>query len=136
MSESNKALMKRFIEEYQTGRDEQVLRDTVSSRMVNHTPMAANPPGGPEEVKAIFDAFHAAFADFSADVLDQLAEDDKVMTYKTFSGTHTGEFMGIPPTGRPVRFAVMDIVRIRDGQIVEHWGLVDQAALVAQLTSP
>jgi predicted ester cyclase len=136
MSETNKALMKRFIEEYQTGRDEQVLRDTVSSRMVNHTPMAADPPGGPEGVKAIFDAFHAAFADFSAEVLDQLAEDDKVMTYKTFSGTHTGEFMGIPPTGRPVRFAVMDIVRIRDGQIVEHWGLVDQAALVAQLTSP
>jgi predicted ester cyclase len=135
MSETNKALMKRFIEEYQTGRDEQVLRDTVSSRMVNHTPMAADPPGGPEGVKAIFDAFHAAFADFSAEVLDQLAEDDKVMTYKTFSGTHTGEFMGIPPTGRPVRFAVMDIVRIRDGQIVEHWGLVDQAALVAQLTS-
>jgi predicted ester cyclase len=136
MSETNKALMKRFIEEYQTGRDEQVLRDTVSSRMVNHTPMAADPPGGPEGVKAIFDAFHAAFADFSAEVLDQLAEDDKVMTYHTFSGTHTGEFMGIPPTGRPVRFAVMDIVRIRDGQIVEHWGLVDQAALVAQLTSP
>ena len=62
-----------------------------------------------------------------------IAEGDRVMTYKTFTGTHTGEFQGIPPTGRPVRFDVMDIVRLEDGQIVEHWGLVDQLGLMRQL---
>ena len=92
-----------------------------------------NAPGGPAEVKAIFDMFHAAFDGFAVEVLDQLAEGDKVMTYKMFTGTHTGEFMGIPPTGARVRFAVMDIVRLADGQIVEHWGLVDQAGLLRQL---
>lgn len=136
MSEANKALMKRFIVEYQTGGDEQVLRDTVSARMVNRTPMTADPRGGPDEVKAIFDAFHSAFDGFEVEILDQLAEGDKVMTYKVFKGTHTGEFAGLPPTGNRVEFAVMDIVRIADGQIVEHWGLVDQAALMAQLTGP
>jgi predicted ester cyclase len=90
--------------------------------------MFPNAPGGPVEVKTIFDMFHAAFAGFEVEILDQLAEDDKVMTYKVFTGTHTGDFMGIAPTGQPVRVEVMDIVRITDGQIVEHRGLVDQLA--------
>lgn len=133
MSESNKTLIKRFIAEYQTGNDQQVLWDTVSPQLVNRTPMFPNAPGGPQEVKAIFDMFHSAFDGFAVEVLDQLAEGDKVVTYKVFTGTHTGDFMGIAPTGRPVRFAVMDIVRIADGQIVEHWGLVDQLGLLTQL---
>ena len=133
MSETNKAIMKRFVNDYQVGDDEQVLNATVSPSMVNHTPMFPNAPGGPAEVKAIFDLFHAAFDDFGAEVLDQLAEGDKVVTYKVFTGTHTGDFLGVPPTGAKVRFEVMDIVRFADGQIVEHWGLVDQLGLLRQL---
>lgn len=57
------------------------------------------------------------------------------MTYKVFTGSPTGDFIGITPTGGPVRFEVMYIVRIADGQIVEHWGLVDQLGLVRQLGS-
>ncbi len=133
MTETNKTIMKRFIDEYQIGNDQEVLHETVSPRMVNRTPLFPNAPGGPAEVKAIFDMFHAAFDDFSAEVLDQLAEGDKVVTYKVFTGTHTGDFMGIAPTGNSVRFEVMDIVRIADGQIVEHWGLVDQLGLLRQL---
>jgi predicted ester cyclase len=133
MSETNKTIIKRFITDYQTGDDPQVLHATVSPGMVNHTPMSPNAPGGPVEVKTILDMFHTAFAGFAVEILDQLAEDDKVMTYKVFTGTHTGDFMGIAPTGQPVRFEVMDIVRITDGQIVEHWGLVDQLGLLRQL---
>lgn len=132
-TDTNKALVRRFVTEYQTGDDQQVLRDTISPRLVNHTPMSKDPPGGVEEVKGIFDMFHAAFDDFTAEIVDQVAEGDRVMTYKTFSGTHTGEFMGIPPTGKYVRFDVMDLIRIADGQFVEHWGVVDQAGLMAQL---
>lgn len=125
--------MKRFIEEYQTGGDETVLYETVSTGLVNRTPMSPDPPGGPGEVKGIFDAFHAAFEGFAVEINDMIAEGDKVWTYKTFTGRHTGDFSGIPPTGRPVRFDVMDIVRIGDGQIVEHWGMVDQVMLLNQL---
>ena len=133
MSEANKALVRRFIDGYQTGNDKDVLREIISPVLVNHTPMQPGAQGGVEEVEAIFDMFHTAFDGFSVEVLDQLAEGDKVMTYKVFTGTHTGEFLGIAPTGRKVRFAVMDIVRIADGQIVEHWGLVDQLGLLNQL---
>jgi predicted ester cyclase len=95
--------------------------------------MTADPKGGPAEVKEIFDMLHGALHGFTVKVLDQFAEGDKVMTYKTFRGRHTGTLFGVPPTGHEVEFAVMDIVRFRDGQIVEHWGLVDQAGLMAQL---
>jgi predicted ester cyclase len=132
-TDTNKKIVQRFVTEYQTGNDQHVLRDTIADTLVNHTPMSPDAAGGVEEVKGIFDMFHAAFEGFTAEIVDQLAEGDKVMTYKTFSGTHTGEFMGIPPTGKHVRFDVMDIIRLADGRFVEHWGLIDQAGLLRQL---
>ena len=61
-------------------------------------------------------------------MLDQLAEGNKVMTYKVFSGTHNGDFLGIQSTGQKVWSDVMDIVRRDDGQIVEHWDMVISSA--------
>jgi predicted ester cyclase len=133
MSATNKDLMNRFIERYQIAGDETTLHELVAPDLVNRTPMTADPKGGPAEVKEIFDMLHGALNGFTVKVLDQFAEGDKVMTYKTFRGRHTGTLFGVPPTGHEVEFAVMDIVRFRDGQIVEHWGLVDQAGLMAQL---
>ena len=125
----------RFIDDYQTGGDEAVLYETVSPRLVNHSPMSPDAPGGPAEVKAIFDAFRAGLEGFSVQVLHQLADDRIVMTHKVFSGRHTAELFGMPATGRDVRFAVMDVVRIADGRIVEHWGIVDVPALQGQLAA-
>ena len=133
MSETNKTIVKKFVEEYQGENDLTVLYEIVSPELVNHTPMFPNAPGGPIEVKTIFDMFRAAFDGFAVEILDQLAEGDKVVTYKAFSGVHTGDFMGIAPTGTAVRFTVIDIVRLRDGQFVEHWGMVDQLDLLRQL---
>jgi predicted ester cyclase len=64
---------------------------------------------------------------------DQIAEGDKVVTRKVFHGTHRGELMGIPPTGREVQIEVIDIVRVEGGQIVEHWNVVDRRGLLQQL---
>jgi steroid delta-isomerase-like uncharacterized protein len=62
-----------------------------------------------------------------------VSEGDRVTTYKTFNGTHQGEFMGVPATGRPVSIRVIDIVRFADGKITEHWNVVDVAGLLQQL---
>jgi hypothetical protein len=71
--------------------------------------------------------------DFRATILDQVAEGDRVVTRKVFHGTHLGPFQGIPPTGRQVEIHLIDIVRVADGQIVEHWNSVDRLGLLAQL---
>ena len=125
MSQENKDLMKRFVVEYQTNHDDAVLYELVSADFVDHSALPGLPPGR-DGVRALFDAFHAAFADFTGVIEDQVAELDKVVTRKSFTGRHVGEFMGVQPTGRDVRIDVIDIVRVADGQIVEHWNVVDQ----------
>jgi predicted ester cyclase len=132
MSEENKALMKRFVAEYQTNHDDAILYELVAEDFVDHSALPGMPPGR-EGVKALFDSFHAAFAGFAARVHDQVAEQDRVVTRKSFHGRHVGDFMGNAPTGRDVRIDVIDIVRLKDGQIVEHWNVVDQLGLMRQL---
>jgi predicted ester cyclase len=75
----------------------------------------------------------AAFPDLRAEVVEQIADGDRVATRKIFHGTHRGAFAGIAPTGREVTIAVMDIVRIGEGQIREHWNVVDVSGLMRQL---
>ena len=61
------------------------------------------------------------------------AEGAKVATRKTFHGSHQGEFMGIPPTGQQVSMELIDIVRIADGRVVEHWAVGDNLGMMQQL---
>jgi predicted ester cyclase len=84
-------------------------------------------------VLALFAMLFAAFPDLRASIHRQVTEGDLVVTHKTFSGTHDGELMGVAPTGRAVAWDVIDIVRVRDGQLVEHWNVVDAMALMTQV---
>ena len=118
MSEENKTVVKRFVMEYQNDQDEDALRELCAVDAVDHSAAPGMPPAI-EGVKAFHDAFHAAFSGLHAEIHQQVAEDDLVVTRKTFHGTHTGEFMGIPPTGREIELGVIDIVRVRDGKIAE-----------------
>jgi predicted ester cyclase len=84
-------------------------------------------------VRQQFDGFRAAFDGFRAEIRDQIADGDKVVTRKLFRGTHTGSFQGIEATGAEVAIHVIDIVRVADGRIVEHWNVVDRLGLLIQL---
>lgn len=71
--------------------------------------------------------------DITTVIHDQTASGDKVWTFKTFSGTHSGELWGIPPTGRTVSFRVIDIMTVRGGRITDHSGVAEFGALLAEL---
>ncbi|MEA2450990.1 MAG: hypothetical protein QOG63_2922 [Thermoleophilaceae bacterium] len=132
VEEQSKRVVRRFVDEYQTGADERAFEELLDPDVVDHS----RPPGvaeGAEGVRQQFEAFRAAFGDFRAEVLDMVAEGDKVVTRKVFRGIHEGDFGGIPPTGRPVEIRVIDIVRVRGGRIVEHWNEVDRLGLMEQL---
>jgi predicted ester cyclase len=64
---------------------------------------------------------------------DMLAEGDRVATRKTFRGTHRGELLGIPPTGKPVAIGLIDMVRLEHGRVVESWSEADNLQLLQQL---
>jgi steroid delta-isomerase-like uncharacterized protein len=130
--QENKSTHRRFVDEVQSQGRLELVDDFISPDFVDRTPF----PGADtsrEGARQIFAMLRAAFPDHDAIVLDMIAEGDRVMTYKTFNGTHQGEFMGIPATGRPVSITVMDIVRYENGKIAEHWNVVDVAGLLQQL---
>ncbi len=64
---------------------------------------------------------------------EMVAEGERVATRKTFRGTHRGELMGIPPTGKVVEIGLIDIVRLVDGKVVESWSAADDLGLLRQL---
>jgi predicted ester cyclase len=131
-TESNKALVRRFVEEVQSQGRLEVLDELVAPTFVNHTA----PPGVPpdrEGIKQLTALFRTAFPDGRMIVEDMIAEGDRVTTRKTFRGTHQGAFMGLPPTGKPVEIGLIDIVRVVDGHVVEHWNAVDNLGLLQQL---
>jgi steroid delta-isomerase-like uncharacterized protein len=131
---ANEAVVRRWIEEFKTGGDESVSDELRSPRFVNHS-APAGAPTGPEAGKAAFRAMRAAFPDLHVTIEDMLADGDRVVTRQTFAGTHRGEWMGVPATGRAVSWAVIDIVRLEDGLLVDHWAVADLHGLLAQLTA-
>jgi steroid delta-isomerase-like uncharacterized protein len=131
-AEQNAATMRRFVQEVQSQGQIGLVDDYLSPDFVDRTPFSGAGVTR-DDVKGVFGMLRAAFPDHDAVVLDMVSEGDRVTTYKTFNGTHRGEFMGIPATGRPVSIRVIDIVRFDDGRIAEHWNVVDVAGLLHQL---
>ena len=130
LEQRNLAAVQRFIQEYQNNGDLDAFRDLIHPDFVDHS----RPPNvalGPEGVRQQFDAFRAALTGFNAKVVLQVVQDDLVCTHKVFSGIHTGAFLGIAPSGEHVELAVSDTVRMRDGRIIEHWGVLNIIPLLA-----
>ena len=134
MSEENKAVVRRFIDEVINKGDLGVIDELVSPSMVDHSA----PPGlpsGPEGTKQMLTMFRTAFPDLNGTLplQDLLAEGDKVAVRYTIRGTHQGDFMGIAATGKQVTIEGIEIDRIEDGKVVEHWESMDMMALMQQL---
>jgi len=120
----NRERQREFVEVLQNEGQLDRIEEFVHPEFVDHS---APPglPGGPEGVRAILGAIRQAFPDHDADVIHLVAEGDLVATHKTFTGTHTGDFFGMAPTGKRGTIRVIDIVRYRDGLVAEHWNVVD-----------
>lgn len=132
-NEINKSILRRYFDEgWNKGRLE-VLDEIVAANYVNHDPFVPGLPPGPEGLKPIFAGLRAAFADLHYTIEDMISDGDKVVTRWTMRGTHTGDLMGIPPTGKQVIIGGMQIERIADGKIVEHWRKSDELGLMQQL---
>jgi steroid delta-isomerase-like uncharacterized protein len=132
-TEQNKALVRRLMEEVINQGNTSLVDELFAPDFVEHEELPPGIPSGIEAVKTLFTMFHSAFPDFQVTVDDLIAEGDKVVVRSTWSGTHKGEFMGIPPSGQSVSFGVYDIIRMAGGKVVEHWGQMDNMGLMQQL---
>ena len=131
--EANKALVRRFIEQVFGHQDLDAVDELAAEDFTPHT-WGPTPPGR----KALREAMQRAGAGVSNakfQIHDLLAEGDLVFARLTSSAEHTGEFMGMKPTGRRYSIDEMHLFRIRDGQVAEHWHEFDKAGLQRQLSA-
>lgn len=131
-TQENRAVVRRVVEEAQAAGNIALVDELFAPDFVDHSPLPGVLPTR-DGVRGLFAALHVAFPDLTVTIHDQVAEGDKVVTRKTFAGTHGGEFLGVPATGRAVAFEVIDILRVVDGKVTDHWNVVDRLALLQQL---
>ncbi|NIS82577.1 MAG: ester cyclase, partial [Anaerolineales bacterium] len=132
MSEQNKALERRWFEEVWNQGNVASYEELASPDLVVHN----SPPGITgdfEGVKQAISIHRTGYPDLHFEIEDQLAEGDKVVTRSTLTGTHRGEWVGIPPTGKRVSIEAITIQRWRGGKMVEAWLAMDMLGWMQQL---
>lgn len=130
-TEENKALLRRFIELWNTG-NLAMADEFVNPDLVDHTLLPGLPPGL-AGFKLMVSGFRAAFPDLRISIDDLIAQEDKAAARVTFRGTQQGEFQGIPPTGNAFTMAAIGLLRFKKGEVVEHWATLDRLSLLTQL---
>jgi steroid delta-isomerase-like uncharacterized protein len=130
-TEQNKTLIRRGFEEGINGRNLDYFTQAIAPTYVNHNMPVSDP--GPEGFKQVIAMFVNAFPDMQITVEDVIGEGDKVATRGTWRGTHQGDFMGIPATGKSVTVTYSDIWRLENDKAVENWVQMDILGLMQQL---
>jgi len=131
-AEENKALVRRFYDEVLNKKNLAAIDQISAANYVDHSAPPGVPPGLAGE-KAWFAMLHAAFPDGRTTIEDIVADGDKVVVRGVMTGTHKGEFLGVPATGKKVEIRGIDMIRIQNGKSVEHWGQWDTMGLMQQL---
>ena len=127
----NRDIIHRYFEEWGNHGDTKAADELIATDVTLRSPPAVL--RSLEEYKKGMTAFHTAFPDLHFTVEEMIAEGDKVVVRSTFRGTHKGDLMGIPPTGKQVTMPLILIYRIADDKIVEHWMQADALGLLQQL---
>jgi len=125
--EENKAIVRRWIEAYNK-RNLDLIDDFVAPDYVDHTNKVDR-----EGLKQLFAMGLKGFPDWHEIIEDIIAEGDKVWVRIAYTGTHTGEFMGLGPTGNKITTMAVDIYRIVNGKLAEYWNVTDNVNILKQI---
>src|ERR1700757_1984484 len=132
ISEAAKAVIRRNTEEVQGRGNFEVFEELFADDFIDHTPQ---PGATPDKagVRKLYTYLRSAFPDFHAEIHWQLADGDRVTTYKTYYGTHEGQFLGVAPTHRRIYFETVEVMRVHNGKITDDWRVVNLLSLVQQI---
>ena len=131
--QENKAIIRRFLEEIFAGGNLELVDELFAPNFVLHDPSVPQEVRGPEGIRQYITMYRTAYPDTHFTIEDQIAEGDRVVTRWTGQGTHQGELMGIPPTGRRVTVTGIEVDRIAGGKIEETWVSYDALGMMQQL---
>jgi steroid delta-isomerase-like uncharacterized protein len=133
MSEANKAIIRRLYAEIWNKHKLEVVDEIISSSHALQAPNVSGSAVGPEAYKRQITLFLAGYPDLCFTVEDTVAENDKVVACWTFSGTHKGDFMGVPPTNKKVHVDGMTLHQLAGGKIIDSAGSWDTLGMMQQL---
>ena len=125
----NKGIVRQFNTGFIQDGDTNIFYDIIDPQVINHSA----PPGmsnGADGMFSLIQLFKKALPGLTVEITHQVAEEDLVITRKAFHATHTGEIMGIPPSGKKITIFIIDIIRLRNGKYVEHWSVRDISDLI------
>jgi predicted ester cyclase len=126
-------VVRRLIDEgFSQGRLD-VCDELIASDIVEHQDYGPGHPPGAAGVKAVVTSLRRAFSDFTLEIEDLAVAGETVWTRNIATGTHDGPYMGHLPSGRTFRIYVFDVLRVREGRVVEHWGVPDRLGVLTQL---
>jgi steroid delta-isomerase-like uncharacterized protein len=128
----NESVIRRLYEEFVNEGNEDAFYEIVAEDMKEHEEFPGLTPNR-EGVKEFFGLMRQAFPDLQFTVEDMLVDGEKVACRFRMKGTHRGEFMGAPPSNSRVEVEGIDIFRVANGQVKEHWGAMDSLNLMQQL---
>jgi steroid delta-isomerase-like uncharacterized protein len=131
-SDAAKAVVRRNNEEVQSKGNFAVFEELFADDFVDHTTQPGTTPDK-AGVRKLYEYMREAFPDFRSEIHWQLTDGDRVTTYKTYHGTHDGPFLGIAPTDRKIHFESVDVMRVQNGKITDHWGVGNLLSLMRQI---
>ena len=130
--EANKAVVMRSWEAFNQG-DLDVMDEIFDESYVELTPYGSVDKGGPERAKQTYEWMHSVFGNIRFEVEQVIAEGDFVFSRAMATGTHVGEFMGVPATSQLVRFAAVAVSKIANGKLVQDWSFIDTTTILRQI---
>ena len=130
--ENNKDVVMHVWEAFNHGNIE-VLDEVIDESYIELTPYSTIQQGGPERVKDAYKWMKSVFGNIQFEVEQMIAEGDYVFSRAMATGTHEEEFMGVPATGRPIRFAAVVVSKISNGKLIQDWSFVDAMKILQQL---
>ncbi|HSM59122.1 MAG TPA: ester cyclase [Candidatus Sulfomarinibacteraceae bacterium] len=133
MSEQNKVLTRRLVEEVWNQGNYAVVDELVAGDYLGHSTAPETETHGRQGYREFYTTLRQAFPDIQFTIKDQIAEGDRVVTRWTARGTHQGKFQGIPPSGQHGEITGISIDRIAAGKVVECWTNADDLGLMRLL---
>lgn len=131
--EENKARVRQAFDEFINRKNLTVVDDYVAPNYVGYYSAVPEPVRGRDEFRQFLQLYHQAFPDLRVTIDDAFAEGDKVAVRLTLRGTHQGELMGLPPTGKAVTVSAINLFQIENGQAVEQRASTDDLGMMQQL---
>lgn len=132
-TDENKALTQRFYDEVMNSRNVTRIKSFCADDFTDHNPLPGYSGKGLDDLIAQLNEMFIGFPDLRITTDFMVAEEDKVVSYITMTGTNSGPYANMPATNKPVKINGIDIAKIKDGKVIERWGVFEDLSMMTQL---